>query len=160
MLLHLTYVPGILQLDKATWMGLHLFGSRKLDRMDQERMAFCSLTRQLDWTGSILAAGNWTEWTMKGSHLESNTHKFSTSPNNSWAGERGINHKVNFLTLLWHWLGNPELGSRHWLSWQHIWHQASCRDWTKTGNWKISRTDCHIPQVSHNWILHDAVIRV
>ena len=29
-------IPGILQLDKATWLDWQLFGSRKLDRMDQE----------------------------------------------------------------------------------------------------------------------------
>ena len=44
-------IPGILQLDKATWLDWQLFGSRKLDRMDQEMNGTLQLDKAtwLDW---------------------------------------------------------------------------------------------------------------
>ena len=61
---HLT-ILGNLQPDRATVLSLQRLGSRKLDRMDHGSMALCSLTGQLGWADSNLAARNWTRWTKK-----------------------------------------------------------------------------------------------
>ena len=74
---------GTLQLDRATWLGWQRLGSKKLDRVDQERG---SSGKQDFWHFSHLT----TEVELEKTKLF-----------------------VVLLMLLGHWLGNPELGNRH-----------------------------------------------